>query len=220
MVRWTKFCLFAKINICTNVSTAPQKKGPSIRIVTQATKNTCTAVQINLVSHRPTCKHPVPLSVSSWRYKTVFISGVNVQQSAFGPAVVSLFFWIPSFRWSEHGAVFTRKHEPHRTHVLGIYKHSDPDRQPHMVTTTTHYLLTERRPARQTTREYRACPCFMKKYWCKMMSIVLGKEAYIQEYAIKRLDFWASFQTCNSVVTRKQLGTQLSNMCPALIDDF
>ncbi|TNN23620.1 hypothetical protein EYF80_066258 [Liparis tanakae] len=54
---------------------------------------------------------------------------------------------------AQHGAIFTRKHEPHGAGVLRVNKHADADRQPHMVATATHDLLTEHRPAQEVTRE-------------------------------------------------------------------
>lgn len=55
--------------------------------------------------------------------------------------------------WSENGAVFTCKHEPHGTRVLRIGTHPNTNCKPHVVAATTHYLLTERRPAQEMTRE-------------------------------------------------------------------
>lgn len=55
--------------------------------------------------------------------------------------------WAPSICWSEYRTVFTGKHDPHCARVLGINEHPNADSQPHVIATTTHYLLTEGGPA-------------------------------------------------------------------------
>ena len=47
---------------------------------------------------------------------------------------------------SEYGAVFTGEHDPDRACVLRVGIHPHSHCKPHMVTTATHYLLTELGP--------------------------------------------------------------------------
>lgn len=63
-------------------------------------------------------------------------------------AIITVHRSSPRGEMSEYRAVLAGKHDPDGARRLGVGIDPHSGRQPHLVTTTTHYLVTERRPVR------------------------------------------------------------------------